>query len=82
MHFYILKPISRNMGHHQTGKKIYPNSNSELIKVINLYTKRINNNPKDSSILYPSLVHLKRSFYKHTKLILGYKNTHILFETR
>lgn len=65
------------MGHHQTGRKNYPNTNSELIKVINLYTKKITSNPKDSGILYPSLICLKRSFYTLTKLILGYKNTHI-----
>lgn len=65
------------MGHHQTGKKNDPNTNSELIKIINLYTKKISNNPEDGSILYPSLTHLKRSFYKLTKLILGYKNTHM-----
>lgn len=59
-----------------------PNIKSELIKVINLYTKKINNNPKDSSILYPILICLKRSFHKLTKMILGYKNTHILYETR
>lgn len=65
------------MGHRQIGKKNDPNTNSELIKGIDLYTKKICNNPKDSSILYPSLIRLKRSFYKLTKLILGYKNTHI-----
>lgn len=62
-------------------KKNYQNTKSELKKVINLYIKKNNNTPpKDSSILYPSLASLKKNIYKHTKLILGYKNTCIPYE--
>lgn len=64
-------------------KKTVSNTNPELMKVIYLYIKKnpTQPTPKDSRILYPSLASLKESIYKHTKSILGYKNTYIPDET-